>query len=202
MKMRRWTTGVVFLSFLGMAQGVFGQGVTDKSQVAFHKDDTGYVFLASGVDLRNYDTVVIGNFSIEGLPDLGPGKLESYRDSYRTQLKTKLSAAVIFKEVTDDQSKASGPNTLVLWGDIIAMHPGSTAARMLVGMGAGKAVAEIKTYMSTADDKRILLAHHLRPTSGIRGGYGNEALAWLYQGVDRISTTCVEYIKRVHRTSK
>jgi hypothetical protein len=26
------------------------------------------------------------------------------------------------------------------------MNPGSTAARMLVGMGAGKAVAEIKTY--------------------------------------------------------
>jgi hypothetical protein len=27
---------------LGMGQGVFGQGVTDKSQVAFHKDDTGW----------------------------------------------------------------------------------------------------------------------------------------------------------------
>ena len=55
MKMRRWTMGVVLLSFLGMAQGAFGQGFTDKSQVAFHKDDTGYVFLASGVDLKNYD---------------------------------------------------------------------------------------------------------------------------------------------------
>jgi hypothetical protein len=118
MKMRQWTMGVVFFSFLGMAQGVFGLGVTDKSQVAFHKDDTGYVFLASGVDLKNYDTVVIGNFSIEGLPDLGPGKLESYRDSYRTQLKTKLSTAVIFKEVTDDQSKASGPNTNWSSGEI------------------------------------------------------------------------------------
>jgi hypothetical protein len=202
MKMRRWTMSVAFLSFLGMVQGVFGQGVTDKSQVAFHKDETGYVFLASGVDLKNYDTVVIGNFSIEGLPDLGPGRLEGYRDAYRTQLKTKLSAAGLFKEVTDDQSKASGPNTLVVWGDIITMHPGSTAARMLVGMGAGKAVAEIKTYVSTADDKRILLAHHLRPTSGIRGGYGSDALAWLYQGVDRISTTCVEYIKRVYRTGR
>ncbi len=194
--------GVVFLSFLGMTQGVFGQGVTDKSQVAFHKDEMGYVFLASGVDLKSYDTVVIGNFSIEGLPDLGPGRLEGYRDAYRTQLKTKLSAAGLFKEVTDDQSKASGPNTLVVWGDIITMHPGSTAARMLVGMGAGKAVAEIKTYVSTGDDKRILLAHHLRPTSGIRGGYGTDALAWLYQGVDRISTTCAEYIKRVYRMGK
>ena len=193
---------VVSLSVLGLAQGAFGQGVADKAQVAFHKDDTGYVFLSSGVDLKNYDTVVIGDFSIVGLPDIGPGRLEGYRDTYKNHLKTKLNAAGIFKEVTDDQSKASGPKTLVVWGDVIAMHPGSTAARVFVGMGAGKAVAEIKTYVSTADDKKILLGHHLRPTSGFRGGYGNEALAWLYQGVDRISTTCTEYIKRVYRTGR
>lgn len=71
-----------------------------------------------------------------------------------------------------------------------------------MGMGAGKAVAEIKTYLSTADDKKILLAHHLRPTSGIRGGYGSDALAWLYQGVDRISTTCVDYIRRVYTAGR
>ena len=82
------------------------------------------------------------------------------------------------------------------------MHPGSTAARVFVGMGAGKAVAEIKTYLSTAEDKKILLAHHLRPTSGIRSGYGSDALAWLYQGVDKISTTCVEYVKRVYATGR
>jgi len=202
MQMRRWTMVTVLLSILGMAQGAFGQGVADKSQVAFHKDKTGYVFLAPGVDLKNYETIVIGNFSIEGLPDLGPGKLESYRDTYRNHLKNKLTAAGIFKEVTDDQSKASGPKTLVVWGDILTMHPGSTAARVTVGFGAGKAVAEIKTYVSTADDKKILLGHHLRPTSGIRGGYGSDALAWLYQGVDRISTFCVDYIKRVYTTGK
>ena len=202
MKVRRWTAVIVFLFLLGMAQGAFGQGVADKSQVAFHKDDTGYVFLASGVNLKDYDVVVIGNFSIEGLPDIGPGRLEGYRDTYRNHLKTKLTAAGIFKEVTDDQSKATGPKTLVIWGDVITMHPGSTAARMLVGMGAGKAVAEIKTYLSTADDKKILLAHHLRPTSGIRGGYGSDALAWLYQGVDRISTTCVDYIRRVYTAGR
>ncbi len=201
MQMRRWTTVVVLLSILVMAQAAFGQGLADKSQVAFHKDKTGYVFLAPGIDLKNYETIVIGNFSIEGLPDLGPGKLESYRDAYRNHLKHKLAAAGIFKEVTDDQSKASGPKTLVIWGDILTMHPGSTAKR-LVGFGAGKAVAEIKTYVSTADDKKILLGHHLRPTSGIRGGYGSDALAWLYQGVDRISTFCVDYIKRVYTTGK
>jgi hypothetical protein len=202
MKVRRWTAVIVFLFLLGMAQGAFGQGVADKSQVAFHKDDTGYVFLASGVNLKDYDVVVIGNFSIEGLPDIGPGRLEGYRDTYRNHLKTKLTAAGIFKEVTDDQSKATGPKTLVIWGDVITMHPGSTAAGMLVGMGAGKAVAEIKTYLSTADDKKILLAHHLRPTSGIRGGYGSDALAWLYQDVDRISTTCVDYIRRVYTAGR
>jgi len=202
MKVRRWTTVIVFLFLLGMAQGAFGQGVADKSQVAFHKDDTGYVFLASGVNLKDYDVVVIGNFSIEGLPDIGPGRLEGYRDTHRNHLRTKLTAAGIFKEVTDDQSKATGPKTLVIWEDVITMHPGSTAARMLVGMGAGKAVAEIKTYLSTADDKKILLAHHLRPASGIRGGYGSDALAWLYQGVDRISTTCVDYIRRVYTAGR
>jgi hypothetical protein len=202
MKVRRWTTVIVFLFLLGITQGAFGQGVADKSQVAFHKDDTGYVFLASGVNLKDYDVVVIGNFSIEGLPDIGPGRLEAYRDTYRNHLKTKLTAAGIFKEVTDDQLKATGSKTLVIWGDVIIMHPGSTAARMFVSMGAGKAVAEIKTYLSTADDKKILLAHHLRPTSGIRGGYGSDALAWLYQGVDRISTTCVDYIRRVYTAGR
>jgi len=59
--MKRWAIVVVLMYFLGMAQGAFEQDFTDKSQVAFHKDDTGYVFLASGVDLENYDTVVIGN---------------------------------------------------------------------------------------------------------------------------------------------
>ena len=202
MKIRRLTVAVLLMSVLGMAQGALGQGGTDKSQLAFHKDDTGYVFLAPGVNLKEFDTVVIGNFSIEGLPDIGPGRLEGYRDAYRNQLKNKLAAAGIFKEVTDDQSKATGPNTLLIWGDVLTMHPGSTAARALVGFGAGKAVAEIKTYVSSADDKKILLAHHLRPTSGIRGGYGSDALAWLYQGVERISTTCVDYIRRVYTTGR
>lgn len=202
MQMRRWTLVIVLLSILGMAQAAFGQGLADKTQVSFHKDKTGYVFLAPGVDLKNYETIVIGNFSIEGLPDLGPGKLESYRDAYRNHLKNKLAAAGIFKEVTDDPSKASGPKTLVIWGDILTMHPGSTAKRMFVGLGAGKAVAEIKTYVSAADGRMILLGHHLRPTSGMRGGYGSDAFAWLYQGVDRISTFCVEYIKRVYSTGK
>jgi hypothetical protein len=202
MKMRRWMIGVAFLFVLGAVQVAFGQGVTDKSQVAFHKDDTGYVFLGPGVNLKEYDRVVIGDFSIVGLPDIGPGRLEGYRDTYRNHLKTKLTAAGIFKEVTDDQSKVSEPKTLIIWGDVIAMHPGSTAARVFVGMGAGKAVAEIKTYLSTAEDKKILLAHHLRPTSGIRSGYGSDALAWLYQGVDKISTTCVEYVKRVYATGR
>jgi len=202
MTVRCWTMAIVFLFILGMAQGTFGQGVAEKTQVAFHEDKLGHVFLAPGVDLKNYDTVVIGNFSIEGLPDIGRGRLEGYRDTYRNHLKNKLTAAGIFKEVTDDQSKASGPKTLVIWGDVITMHPGSTAARVLVGFGAGKAVAEIKTYLSMADDKKILLAHHLRPTSGIRSGYGSDALAWLYQGVDRISSFCVEYIKRIYTTGK
>ena len=202
MRMKRGFMAVLVLSILLMAQGTTGQGVSDKAQVAFNKDEMGYVFLASGVNLRNYDTVVIGNFSIAGLPDIGPGRLEGYRDTYRNHLKNKLAAAGIFKEVTDDQSKATGPKTLVIWGDVIAMHPGSTAARSLVGFGAGKAVAEIKTYVSTAEEKKILLGHHLRPTSGIRGGYGSDALGWLYQGVDKISTTCVEYIKRVCTTGR
>ncbi len=178
--------------------------IKDKSQVTFQKDATGFVFLGQGVDLKAYDTVVIGDFSIAGLPDIGPGKLEEYRDTYRVQLRTKLMAAGIFKEVTDDQSKAQGSNTLVIWGDVLAMHPGSAAARFWVGMGAGKAVVEIKTYVSTADNKRILLAHHLRPTSGMRGGSlgAREGYAYLSQGVDRISTYCVEYIKRVYQTGR
>lgn len=202
MRISRVSGIVLLFTILGMAQGAVGQGVAEKTQVAFHNDKLGYVFLAPGVDLRNYDTVVVGDFSIAGLPDIGPGRLEGYRDTYRNHLKNKLTAAGIFKEVTDDQSKATGPKTLVIWGDVIAMHPGSTAARMLVGFGAGKAVAEIKTYLSTAEDNKILLGHHLRPTSGIRSGYGSDALAWLYQGVDKISTTCVEYIKRVYTTGK
>jgi hypothetical protein len=202
MRMRRMSAAILLFATLGMAQGAVGQGVSDKAQVAFHKDPTGYVFLAPGVDLKNYDTIVIADFSIAGLPDIGPGRLEGYRDTYRNHLKNKLTAAGIFKEVTDDQSKAKGPRTLVIWGDIITMHPGSTAKRMLVGFGSGRAVAEIKTYLSAADEKKILLGHHLRPTSGARGGYGSDALAWLYQGVDRISTTCVEYIKRVYATGQ
>lgn len=202
MKMGRISAVVLLFAILGMAQGAVGQGVSDKTQVAFHKDKMGYVFLAPGVDLKNYDTVVIGDFSIAGLPDIGPGRLEGYRDTYRNHLKNKLTAAGIFKEVSDDQSKATGPKTLVIWGDVITMHPGSTAKRILVGFGSGRAVAEIKTYLSTADEKKILLGHHLRPTSGTRGGHGGDALAWLHQGVDRISTTCVEYIKRVYTTGQ
>lgn len=206
---RKWATGVMILfifgmSFAGLNQQAFGQegAITDKSQVAFQKDSAGFVYSASGVDLKAYDTVVIGNFSIEGLPQIGPGKLEEYRDIYRNQLKAKLNTTGLFKEVTDDLSKASGPRTLVLWGDMVAMHPGSAAARFWVGMGAGKAVAEIKTYLSTAEEKKILLAHHLRPTSGIRGGIGSDGFAYLHQGVDRISTFCVEYIKRVYQTGQ
>jgi hypothetical protein len=200
MKAGRWIIGILCLSVLGMIQLASGQegAVTDKSQVAFHKDSLGYIYSAPGVDLKSFDTIVIGKFSIEGLPPIGPGRLEGYRDTYRNHLKTKLTAAGIFKEVTDDLSKASGPKTLVLSGDILTMHPGSTAARFVVGFGAGKAVAEIKTYLSPADDKKILLAHHLRPTSGIRGGLGEDGLAYLYQGIDRIATLCVDYIKRVY----
>jgi hypothetical protein len=71
-------------------------------------------------------------------------------------------------------------------------------------MGAGKAVAEIKTYVSSAEDKKILLGHHLRPTSGMRGGAlgAREGYAFLNQGVDRISTFSVEYIKRVYQTGR
>jgi hypothetical protein len=60
-------------------------------------------------------------------------------------------------------------------------------------MGAGKAEAEIKTYLSTAEGKNILLAHHLRPTSGARGGVlgAKDGIGFLHQGVDRISTFCV-----------
>jgi hypothetical protein len=175
--------------------------VTDKSQVAFQKDSTGYVYLASVVELKSFDTVVIGNFSIEGLPAIGPGRLESYRDSYRYQLKAKLVATGIFKEVTDDQSKASGLKTLVIWGDILTMDPGSAAKRFWIGFGAGKAVAEIKTYLSTGEGNKILLAHHLRPTSHIRG-IEVRGETYLQQGVERIATFCVEYIKRVYQTGQ
>lgn len=206
MRMARWIMAIALLLIIGMTGLLKAQegAVTDKSQVTFNKDSTGYVFLGQGVDLKAYDTVVIGEFSIAGLPDIGPGKLEEYRDTYRVQLRTKLTAAGLFKEVTDDPSKASGPKTLVIWGDVLAMHPGSAAARFWVGMGAGKSVAEIKTYVSTAEEKRILLAHHLRPTSGIRGGAlgAREGYAFLSQGVDRISSYCVEYIKRVYQTGR
>lgn len=211
MRARRWMGLWEFLLFLvivfgGIAQGAFAQqtGVTDKSQVAFRKDSAGVVYLAPGVNLKSYDTVVIGNFSIEGLANIGPGKLEELRDAYRSQLRAKLTAAGIFKEVTDDISKASGPNTLVIWGDFLTMNPGSSAARFWVGIGAGKAEAEIKTYLSTTEEKNILLAHHLRPTSGARGGAlgAKDGMGFLHQGVDRISTFCVEYIKRVYQTGQ
>lgn len=206
MKTVQRVIGIAILLMIGTVGLLNAQegAVTDKSQVTFNKDSTGYVFLGQGVDLKAYDTVLIGEFSIAGLPNIGPGKLEEYRDTYRVQLRTKLTATGIFKEVTDDPSRASGPNTLVIWGDILAMHPGSAAARFWVGMGAGKAVAEIKTYVSTAEGKRILLAHHLRPTSGMRGGAlgAREGYAFLSQGVDRISTYCVEYIKRVYQTGR
>lgn len=206
MRTVRWVMVITILLMFGAIDLSKAQegAITDKSQVTFRKDSTGYVFLGQGVDLKAYDTVVISEFSIAGLPDIGPGKLEEYRDTYRVQLRTKLTAAGIFKEVTDDQAKASGPNTLIIWGDILAMHPGSSAARFWVGMGAGKAVAEIKTYVSTAEEKKILLAHHLRPTSGIRGGAlgAREGYAFLNQGVDRISTYCVEYIKRVYQIGR
>src|SRR4030065_160508 len=100
MRMRWVAMGILLFLLLVIAQGSLGQGVTDKTQVAFQQDKMGYVFLASGVDLRNYDTVVIGDFSIAGLPDIGPGRLEGYRDTYRNHLKNKLAAAGIFKEVT------------------------------------------------------------------------------------------------------
>ena len=206
MKTGRWVMLVSALLIFGMVRLIDAQegAITDKSQVTFQKDATGFVYLGPGVDLKAYDTVVIGNFSTEGLPDIGPGKLEEYRETYRIQLKTKLTAAGIFKEVTDDQSKASGHKTLVIWGDIVAMHPGSGAARFWVGMGAGKAVAEIKTFVSSAEDKKILLGHHLRPTSGMRGGAlgAREGYAFLQQGVDRISTFSVEYIKRIYQTGR
>lgn len=196
--------GVVLLIGISCLSHAQESTIADKSQITFQKDATGFVFLGQGVDLKAYDTVVIGEFSIAGLPDIGPGKLEEYRETYRVQLRTKLNAAGIFKEVTDDSSKATGPNTLIIWGDILAMHPGSAAARFWVGMGAGKAVAEIKTYVSPANEKKILLAHHLRPTSGMRGGGlgAREGYAFLSQGVDRISTYCVEYIKRVYQTGR
>jgi len=206
MRAERWVVMGSILLILGafsLNQAQEG-AITDKTQVTFQKDATGYTYLGPGVDLKSYDTIVISSFSTTGLPDIGPGKLEEYRETYRVQLRTKLTAAGIFKEVTDDQSKASGPNTLVIWGDILAMHPGSAAARFWVGMGAGKAVAEIKTYVTTADEKKILLGHHLRPTSGARGGGlgSREGYGFLSQGVDRISTFCVEYIKRVHQTGR
>lgn len=206
MRTGRWVMLVSALLMFGMVRLIDAQegALTDKSQVTFQKDATGFVYLGPGVDLKSYDTVVIGEFSTAGLPDIGPGKLEEYRDTYRVQLRTKLTAAGIFKEVTDDQARASGPNTLVIWGDILAMHPGSSAARFWVGMGAGKAVAEIKTYVNTAEEKKILLAHHLKPTSGMRGGAlgAREGYAFLQQGVDRISTFAVEYIKRVYQTGR
>jgi hypothetical protein len=202
----RWVMFILILSMFGMVSLTDAQegGVTEKSKIVFQKDATGFVYLGSDVDLKAYDTVVIGGFSTQGLPDIGPGKLEEFKETYRIQLKTKLSSAGIFKEVTDDPSKITGPRTLVIWGDILAMHPGSAAARFWVGMGAGKAVVEIKTYVNSAEDKRILLGHHLRPTSGMRGGglAAREGYAFLQQGVDRISTFAVEYIKRVYQTGR
>lgn len=71
MRTRLWVVRVLFLPFLGLvfwgwAHGAFAQqeAVIDKSQITFHKDSTGYVYLAPGVNLKSYDTVVIGNFSI------------------------------------------------------------------------------------------------------------------------------------------
>jgi hypothetical protein len=131
---RRLRRTIIFLLsigilFVGISQETFSQSVADKSQVSFQKDSAGYVFLAPGVNLKSYDMVVIGNFSIERLPDIGPGKLEELRDAYRNHLRSKLTAAGIFKEVTDDISKASGSNTLIVWGDFLTMNPGSAAAR-------------------------------------------------------------------------
>ena len=206
MRKGRWVMFISVLLMFGTVSLIDAQegGVTDKSQVAFQKDATGFVYLGPGVDLKAYDTVVIANFSTEGLPDIGPGKLEEFKETYRIQLRTKLASVGIFKEVTDDQSKVSGPKTLVIWGDILAMHPGSGAARFWVGMGAGKAVVEIKTYVNSAEDKKILLGHHLRPTSGMRGGglAAREGYTFLQQGVDRISTFAVEYIKRVYQSGR
>lgn len=205
MRTGRWVMLVSALLMFGMVHLIDAQegALTDKSQVTFQKDATGFVYLGPGVDLKAYDTVVIANFSTEGLPDIGPGKLEEYRETYRIQLRTKLTAAGIFKEVTDDQSKASGPKTLVIWGDVLTMYPGSSAKRFWVGFTAGKAVAEIKSYMSSGENKRILMAHHLRPTSNIRGWeFGGDGFAYLHEGVDRISTFFVEYIKRVNQTGR
>jgi uncharacterized protein DUF4410 len=82
---------------------------------------------------RTYPVVVIGDFNT------GDQLWQGYATQARKGLNAKLAGSKAFMEVIDSGGAPAPANAVVLSGKLTEADKGSTAARWLIGFGAGKA---------------------------------------------------------------
>jgi len=119
------------------------------------------------VDLTRYSSVNVSDFGGRLLP-------AQDRFSYTPFIKNfNLNFQNVLK-ITQEESQ----NVLCIVGELVECNPGSRAARILVGLGAGKAAGAVACEVYEPDQSKPCMRIYARDTSSF-GTWGGDSVSFL-----------------------
>ncbi len=129
-----------------------------------------------GDKISNYDCIEIQNFFVDR-EDFSTHKMERVAeiseeviDSIQHMIVGEISRSKVYGSVKKTDNCEG--RTLVFGGTVTDFKKGSRAARLLIGLGAGKQKLEVKTYLKDKKTDAILASKKVvdRKWGGLAGG--------------------------------
>jgi hypothetical protein len=171
--------------------------IQDCESASITKDKLGHIWSKPGLDLRQFNAIVIERPGTSTLPVPAKFNYDEYAGVFHTNLVNKIQSSSFFSSVSSKKAQGVGPNTLVLKSELVELNPGSAAARWAVGFGAGRAAVGIRASV-LAGGKEVVMCWYGRRL----GTSSLDSMAMLNQGMFRLSEDLNAYFSRVYNTGQ
>ncbi len=213
MKPVKWTCLILIFSaviFVMTSNDLFAEGDTQASHSSndvdttdLIKDDLGMVWSKPGLDLKQYDAIIVERPDISKLPTPAKFDYDTYARTFQMNLVAQIKLGKLFKDVyTFKDSDLAGKKVLLLKSQIEELNPGSAAARFWIGFGAGKAAVGIKSMLLESKDgteaSGILMKWYGRKL----GISSSNSMAMLDKGTIGLAQLLYSYIDRLYKDGK
>jgi hypothetical protein len=169
-------------------------GLADCESMPMAKERFGGYWAKPGFDMKQFGTLVIEKPGVSSLAPSTRVNYDEFASMFHSNLTEKIKATGFFSNVAWNRP-AEGGRMLVLRSEFTEMNPGSTAARWMVGYGAGRGAVTVKASL-VADGKEVVMCWHSRhmdagsPSGNLLLSRGMAVMAdRLFLHIDRLYNT-------------